>query len=167
MTRTPALLSLMLALASEGCARTQNREPNPTFGVCLSVISYDRDDDSLDDDVDQCPDDPEDFDGHEDEDGCPDRDNDGDGVLDAAEYKDRRWINNDRAVLPDGSERDCRDEPEDFDGVDDEDGCPDPVPAPDGAGPDENAGAARARILDNLERGGQLPADVLARLRRR
>ena len=34
------------------------------------------------DDVDKCPDDPEDFDGFQDEDGCPDPDNDNDGILD-------------------------------------------------------------------------------------
>jgi len=31
---------------------------------------------------DECPNEPEDFDGFEDEDGCPDPDNDGDGILD-------------------------------------------------------------------------------------
>jgi len=34
------------------------------------------------DNVDQCPDDPEDKDGFEDEDGCPDFDNDQDGIPD-------------------------------------------------------------------------------------
>ncbi len=42
----------------------------------------DRDGDGIPDSVDQCPDDPEDFDGFQDEDGCPDPDNDGDGVPD-------------------------------------------------------------------------------------
>jgi OOP family OmpA-OmpF porin len=42
----------------------------------------DKDGDGITDDVDACPDEPEDFDGFEDEDGCPDPDNDGDGVLD-------------------------------------------------------------------------------------
>jgi len=46
----------------------------------------DRDGDGIYDDVDKCPDQPEDFDGYEDKDGCPDPDNDGDGVLDG---KDR------------------------------------------------------------------------------
>ena len=36
----------------------------------------DRDGDGIKDDVDKCPDDPEDFDDFEDEDGCPDPDND-------------------------------------------------------------------------------------------
>jgi len=81
----------------------------------------DRDGDGYDDDVDSCPDDPEDFDGFEDEDGCPDVDNDGDGILDAARLENGVWINLDQK---DGV--DCRNDPEDLDGFQDEDGCPDP-----------------------------------------
>ena len=66
----------------------------------------DSDGDGILDDVDQCPNDPEDFDGFQDEDGCPDLDNDGDGILD----------------VNDG----CPNDPEDIDGFEDEDGCPDP-----------------------------------------
>jgi OmpA-OmpF porin, OOP family len=72
----------------------------------LPVTSDDRDGDGIPNDVDQCPDEPEDFDGFQDEDGCPDPDNDGDGI-------------------PDASDK-CPNEPEDFDGFEDEDGCPDP-----------------------------------------
>lgn len=42
----------------------------------------DRDGDGIVDDLDKCPDDPEDRDGFQDDDGCPDPDNDGDGILD-------------------------------------------------------------------------------------
>ena len=66
----------------------------------------DADGDGILDDVDQCPNEPEDFDGFQDEDGCPDLDNDGDGVLD----------------VDDG----CPNDAEDIDGFEDEDGCPDP-----------------------------------------
>lgn len=66
----------------------------------------DADGDGIPDDVDQCPNEPEDFDGFQDEDGCPDPDNDGDGILDVDDK--------------------CPNEPEDFDGFEDEDGCPDP-----------------------------------------
>ena len=66
----------------------------------------DTDGDGMLDDVDECPNDPEDFDGFQDEDGCPDLDNDGDGVLD----------------VNDG----CPNDAEDIDGFEDEDGCPDP-----------------------------------------
>jgi outer membrane protein OmpA-like peptidoglycan-associated protein len=69
------------------------------------VLSTDRDGDGLLDDIDQCPDDPEDKDGFEDEDGCPDFDNDGDGISDV----------NDQ----------CPDTPEDIDDFQDMDGCPD------------------------------------------
>jgi OmpA-OmpF porin, OOP family len=66
----------------------------------------DRDGDGIKDNVDKCPDDPEDKDGFEDQDGCPDLDNDKDGI-------------------PDKTDK-CPNEPEDKDGFQDEDGCPDP-----------------------------------------
>lgn len=66
----------------------------------------DRDGDGYLDDVDGCPDDPEDFDGIEDLDGCPEDDVDQDTILDADD--------------------ECVFEPEDHDGWQDEDGCPDP-----------------------------------------
>ena len=66
----------------------------------------DRDGDGIKDNVDKCPDDPEDKDGFEDEDGCPDLDNDKDGI-------------------PDKTDK-CPNDPEDKDGFQDEDGCPDP-----------------------------------------
>jgi outer membrane protein OmpA-like peptidoglycan-associated protein len=65
----------------------------------------DRDGDGIPDHLDECPDEPEDFDGFEDEDGCPDPDNDGDGIPDVLD--------------------DCPDEPEVVNGIEDEDGCPD------------------------------------------
>jgi outer membrane protein OmpA-like peptidoglycan-associated protein len=76
----------------------------------------DRDADGVTDDVDGCPDEPEDSDGFRDDDGCPDPDNDGDGRPDAAD--------------------DCPDRPEDLDGLGDEDGCPEEDFDEDGA-PDE------------------------------
>ncbi len=66
----------------------------------------DRDGDGIPDDVDACPDNPEDKDGFEDEDGCPDPDNDQDGIPDKLDK--------------------CPLEPEDEDGFEDSDGCPDP-----------------------------------------
>jgi OOP family OmpA-OmpF porin len=67
---------------------------------------HDRDGDGIPDDVDQCPDLPEDFDGYQDADGCPDLDNDGDGIPDKLDK--------------------CPNTKEDFDGYQDADGCPDP-----------------------------------------
>jgi OOP family OmpA-OmpF porin len=66
----------------------------------------DRDGDGIKDNVDKCPDDPEDMDGFQDADGCPDLDNDNDGI-------------------PDKTDK-CPNEPEDKDGFQDADGCPDP-----------------------------------------
>ncbi|HEY8073604.1 MAG TPA: OmpA family protein, partial [Labilithrix sp.] len=108
----------------------------------------DRDGDGIKDDVDKCPDDPEDFDGFQDEDGCPDPDNDNDGIPD----KDDRCPNEpedrdgdqDEDGCPEGSDGDrdgdgipdskdkCPDDPEDKDGFQDADGCPDPDNDKDG-----------------------------------
>ncbi|MCB9706311.1 MAG: OmpA family protein [Myxococcales bacterium] len=84
----------------------------------------DWDGDGLADDDDACPDLPEDFDDFEDDDGCPDRDNDGDGIPDAHEWLGDRWSNCDQQTI-DGVTHDCRNIPEDFDGVADHDGCHD------------------------------------------
>jgi MYXO-CTERM domain-containing protein len=70
------------------------------------TLTADRDKDGIPDDVDACPDAPEDLDGFEDVEGCPDPDNDNDLVLDV----------NDK----------CPMQPEDVDTFEDEDGCPDP-----------------------------------------
>lgn len=76
------------------------------LGISYSLFgNKDSDGDGILDDVDQCPDEPEDFDGFQDEDGCPDPDNDGDGIPDVLDK--------------------CPDTPEDFDGYMDNDGCPD------------------------------------------
>lgn len=67
------------------------------------LADYDRD--GVPDEIDACPNMPEDIDGFEDEDGCPDFDNDNDGIYD--------------------SQDNCPDVPEDFDGFRDDDGCDD------------------------------------------
>ena len=77
----------------------------PVSDAALTGMRIDSDGDGIPDDVDQCPDMPEDRDGFQDEDGCPDFDNDNDGIYDAQDQ--------------------CPNEPEDFDGFDDADGCPD------------------------------------------
>jgi OOP family OmpA-OmpF porin len=97
----------------------------------------DRDGDGLLDENDQCPDDPEDFDGYQDEDGCPEPDNDADGILDENDscpdvpedkdgYQDQDGcpeFDNDGDGLADRNDS-CVDQAEDFDGFQDEDGCP-------------------------------------------
>jgi OmpA-OmpF porin, OOP family len=117
-------------------------------GIVFEPSIGDRDGDGIKDDVDKCPDEPEDFDGFQDEDGCPDPDNDNDGILD----KDDRCPNEpedrdgdqDEDGCPEGSDGDrdgdgipdskdkCPDDPEDFDGFEDADGCPDPDNDKDG-----------------------------------
>ena len=83
-----------------------------SFFVAPRHISRDMDGDGIEDDVDKCPMDPEDFDGFQDEDGCPDPDNDQDGIPDVRD--------------------DCPNDPEDMDGFEDENGCPDPDNDQDG-----------------------------------
>jgi len=102
----------------------------------------DMDGDGYDDEVDTCPEQAEDFDSFEDDDGCPDPDNDGDGVLDAAQFVDGQWVNDDKK-----DDLDCRNEPEDVDGFEDEDGCPDPDNDADG-------------ILDEADECPNEPEDV-------
>jgi OOP family OmpA-OmpF porin len=102
------------------------RAPGNVAAAAMPTAT-DRDGDGYDDDLDGCPDDPEDFDAFEDENGCPDNDNDKDGVLDASTLENGIWINLD---LKD--DLDCRNDPEDIDEFEDEDGCPDPDNDKDG-----------------------------------
>jgi OmpA-OmpF porin, OOP family len=112
------------------------------LGFVFEPSIGDRDGDGLKDDVDKCPDAPEDRDGFEDEDGCPDPDNDKDHFLDRDdacpnEPETQNGIA-DGDGCPDGLDGDrdhdkrkdsidkCPDEPEDVDGFQDADGCPDP-----------------------------------------
>jgi hypothetical protein len=96
------------------------------------------DSDGIKDDVDGCPEIPEDKDGFEDTDGCPDPDNDGDGIADAVDAcpQEKGEPSSDPArngcPSPDRDgdtfENDvdkCPDQAEVFNGIDDEDGCPD------------------------------------------
>jgi OmpA-OmpF porin, OOP family len=62
------------AAATEGGGASDSAAPKP-----------DLDNDGIIDAYDQCPTEPEDFDGFQDSDGCPDPDNDQDGVPDATD----------------------------------------------------------------------------------
>jgi hypothetical protein len=73
----------------------------------------DRDGDGIPDELDKCPDEPEDKDGFEDEDGCPDLDNDKDGIPDTRgrlpertrnrqRIRGRRWLPGQRAHRGEG-----------------------------------------------------------------
>jgi outer membrane protein OmpA-like peptidoglycan-associated protein len=112
------------------------------LGFIFEPSIGDRDGDGIKDDIDQCPDDPEDKDGFQDADGCPDPDNDKDGIPDKRDAcpNDPETMNGvaDEDGCPDGIDGDrdkdgikdsvdkCPDDPEDKDGFQDEDGCPDP-----------------------------------------
>jgi outer membrane protein OmpA-like peptidoglycan-associated protein len=118
-------------------------------GIVFEPGAGDRDGDGLTDDVDKCPDDPEDFDDFEDEDGCPDLDNDQDGIPDTRDKCPNepgprenegcpmhKVHDRDGDGIPDELDK-CPDEPEDFDKFEDTDGCPDPDNDKDGI-PDKN-----------------------------
>jgi len=118
------------------------------LGFIFEPSIGDRDGDGYKDDVDQCPDEPEDFDNFADEDGCPDPDNDRDGILDVDDecplVPEDRDGDADEDGCPEGNEGDrdgdgildsvdeCPDDPEDRDGFQDEEGCPDPDNDQDG-----------------------------------
>jgi outer membrane protein OmpA-like peptidoglycan-associated protein len=98
----------------------------------------DRDGDGCLDEVDKCPDQPEDEDGFEDSDCCPDPDNDEDGLADAKDRCPNHPEDADQHEDADGcpepdNDRDgiadiedtCPDKPEDYDAYQDQDGCPD------------------------------------------
>ncbi len=112
------------------------------LGIVFEPSIADRDGDGLRDDVDECPDDPEDRDDFEDQDGCPEPDNDRDGILDVddqcVDVPEDRDNNEDEDGCPEGGDFDrdrdgildqndrCPDDPEDRDDFEDTDGCPDP-----------------------------------------
>ncbi|MFH0900337.1 MAG: OmpA family protein, partial [Pseudomonadota bacterium] len=119
---------------------------NPNFRAFIGIVFEpnigDRDGDGIKDDVDKCPNEPEDKDGVEDEDGCPDLDEldrDGDGIEDKIDKcpddrEDRdRFEDEDGCPEPDNDadaildiDDLCLNDPEDKDEWEDDDGCPDP-----------------------------------------
>jgi outer membrane protein OmpA-like peptidoglycan-associated protein len=118
------------------------------IGFIFEPSIGDRDGDGIKDDVDKCPDDPEDLDDFEDADGCPDPDNDRDGILDKNDKcpnepetkngfedddgcPDSTDLDRDGDGIPDKVDK-CPDDPEDKDGFEDDDGCPDPDNDKDG-----------------------------------
>ena len=118
------------------------------LGIILEPSIGDRDGDGIKDDIDKCPDEPEDKDGFQDEDGCPDLDNDNDGIPDrldrCPDVPEDKDGDQDEDGCPEGNDGDrdgdgipdsrdkCPDDPEDKDGFEDEDGCPDPDNDKDG-----------------------------------
>ena len=114
-------------------------------------VDPDNDGDEIFDAADACPDQAEDLDGFEDEDGCPEADNDQDKIPDHDDACPNRagerslsgcpFIDKDGDRVWDGcvgcrvegvDVDQCLDEPEDRDGFEDEDGCPEPDNDADG-----------------------------------
>lgn len=106
--------------------------------------SNDRDGDGLANDVDACPDEPEDIDGFEDTDGCPDLDNDADGIVDGDDA--------------------CPNEAEDADGFEDTDGCPDPDNDRDGILDGDDACPNDAEVVNGIDDLDGCPDEGLIRL---
>ena len=126
---------------------------SPGFRVFVGFLFEpsigDRDGDGIKDDVDKCPDEPEDFDDFEDEDGCPDPDNDKDGILD----RDDQCPNEPGPVENHG----CPWPDRDKDGIHDHDDA-----CPDEPGPVENQGCPwpdrdKDGILDRDDECPDLP----------
>ncbi len=152
-----ALIELDQGFVSRATTHLEIAEPNAHAAYALSppqvcaerdfVITPkpgDRDGDGYLDPDDECPDDPENWNGFKDEDGCPDDpDTDGDGLTDSKDscvlepedkdgYLDEDGCpdsDNDADGIADVDDkldgRDCRNDPEDPDGYEDADGCPD------------------------------------------
>jgi hypothetical protein len=90
----------LLAIALIAClGRAEPRSSSGPGPKLSPVQASDRDGDGVPDDRDCCPDDPEDYDGHEDEDGCPEMDRDCDCVVADDGVCDCR---------PDSNEEKCR-----------------------------------------------------------
>ncbi len=98
-----------------------------------TIVPNDKDGDRIADDIDKCPEQAEDFDAYQDDDGCPERDNDQDGISDVNDkcpnepgddkHNGCPVDDRDGDGIPDAKDQ-CPDIPEDFDGVQDHDGCP-------------------------------------------
>ena len=122
-------------------AKGANPDARAFIGIVFEPNLGDRDGDGIKDDIDKCPDEPEDRDRFEDEDGCPEPDNDRDGIIDELDkcpvVPEDRDDFQDEDGCPEGNPNDrdsdgiidnldkCPDDPEDFDNFEDEDGCPD------------------------------------------
>jgi len=139
-------------LIGGGASLIPNQTGGPVGRAFLGFIFEpsigDRDGDGIKDDIDKCPDDPEDIDDFEDSDGCPDPDNDRDGIPDKIDKcpnepetkngfededgcPDSLDLDRDGDGIPDKVDK-CPDDPEDKDGFEDTDGCPDPDNDKDG-----------------------------------
>lgn len=125
---------------------------------------WDVDGDGINNEVDQCPEKPEDKDDFQDEDGCPDFDNDGDGILDgydscpmSAEDKDQFRdddgcpdLDHDEDGVKEPDDK-CPEKAEDFDEFEDEDGCPEEDNDKDGVPDAEDFCPNKPEDVDGFE----------------
>jgi OOP family OmpA-OmpF porin len=139
----------------------------------------DSDRDGIPDDLDRCPNDPEDRDGYEDQDGCPDLDNDKDGIADAldkcandAEDKDGFQdddgcpdFDNDGDGIPDRMDK-CPNDAEDKDGFQDDDGCPDPDNDGDGVADGRDKCPNQAETVNGYQDDDGCPDEVPAAVKK-
>jgi outer membrane protein OmpA-like peptidoglycan-associated protein len=129
VTTNPKYYEYIEAVTQREKNLTYGVQPFPRLKVSAGVMwsgflmAQDRDKDGIPDDLDKCPDEPEDMDGFEDEDGCPDVDNDKDGICDPWVMK--QGLSEKYAHICTGADK-CPNSAEDLDGFEDEDGCPDP-----------------------------------------
>jgi hypothetical protein len=147
-------------------------------GIGWAPRAHDMDGDGVKDDVDGCPEIPEDMDGFEDRDGCPEIDNDDDGIVDREDAcPDQKGVpasdpkkhgcpgpsitaapaapaDSDHDGVPDAQDR-CPAQAEDVDGWQDDDGCPDPDNDADGIldGEDACPSSAGERSSDPVRNG--------------
>ncbi|MFI5297760.1 MAG: thrombospondin type 3 repeat-containing protein, partial [Polyangiales bacterium] len=109
-----------------------------TLDLRFAPIARDTDGDGIADKYDLCPNEPEDKDGFQDADGCPDPGNDNDGVADKVDKcpdvaAGPHGIDGcpdpdtDGDGIPDRLDK-CPDKPEDLNGYEDTDGCPEGGP---------------------------------------
>jgi OmpA-OmpF porin, OOP family len=129
----------------------QSADQRAMLGFFFEPLNEDRDHDGIPDEVDQCPDEPEDKDGVEDTDGCIDEepkeepikvrtgDSDGDGILDVQDQ--------------------CPNKAEDLDGWYDKDGCPEDDNDKDGIPDDKDACMNVAEDKDNWKDDDGCPED--------
>lgn len=143
-------------------------------GVSFSIFGKkDSDKDGFYDKEDECPEQPEDFDGYEDEDGCPELDNDNDRIRDTQDaspneaedydgFQDEDGtpdLDNDEDGIIDARDG-CPDEAEDFDGFQDEDGCPDLDNDSDGIEDSMDECPDSAEVFNNFEDEDGCPDSV-------
>lgn len=137
----------------------------------------DADEDGFLDEVDKCPNDPEDKDGFEDDDGCPEDDNDKDGIKDtddkcplepedADNFQDEDGCpdpDNDGDGVLDGTDK-CPSDLEDKDGFEDTDGCPDPDNDKDGIADTDDKCPNKAENKNDFEDDDGCPDEKLAKV---